>query len=204
VLASDDSLVYLLANGGYSVSEPDYPYVADVAYIGPEAYVATGDNLHAWNASTEATSTAFDADLAGLLAVAAGPDGSVYASDTDGGSPDLYQWTLGSTPTRLYSDFDVSTARARILFPGPRDLPYSCSTAGAIYNVADLADGSSAPVVFYAGGLTDVSACAYDPGDETWLLFSASTGVVRMDAQGRGQVVMAPEGSFTFVRASFY
>ena len=74
----------------------------------------------------------------------------------------------------------------------------------AALTMQSLAEDVSRPVAYYAGGLTDVSACAYDPGDASWLMFSPSVGVVRLDAQSRAEIVFEPTTSYTFVRASFY
>jgi hypothetical protein len=204
VLASGRQLFLLGADGTTTAASPTFPDTAAVAFDGATAYAVDGANLLTWSVADDTSTEAFSTALSGLVAVALGPSGSVYASDTDGGSPDLYQWFPGDSPVPLYADFDVSAARARVLFTGPADEAYACSAAGAFYRIADLASGSSTPVVFYAGGLTDVSACAYDPGDETWLLFSPSAGVIRVDAQGRGDVVFEPPASYTLVRANFF
>ncbi len=194
----------LQADGTVSSSTAAFPYALDLAVHDGEVYVATGDNLVAWNVAGDTTTSAFSAAKAGLVALGVSPDGGVYASDTDGGAPDLYRWVAGGTPTSLYADYDETASRARIVFPGPDGTPYGCSEAGAIYPIAALAEGSSRAVAFYNGGLTDVSACAYDPANETWLIFSPSVGVVRLDAQSRAEVVFEPVSSYTLVRASFY
>ncbi|MDP2312277.1 MAG: hypothetical protein Q8P41_05175 [Pseudomonadota bacterium] len=206
VLAYDGALYQLSADGTMKRAADPFPDALSVAFADNRAYVATGAGITTWFADDDTTdSVPFETTpLAGLVAVGLGPAGSVYASDTDGGAPDFYQWSVGSLPTSLYRDYDSSAARARIVFAGPEDAPYTCSEAGAIYAVSALAEGSSRPVVYYSGELTDVSACAYDPGDASWLIFSPTAGVVRLDAQSRSEVVLAPGSSYSFVRGAFY
>ena len=204
VVAAGGQLVLLGVGGGVLRAVDGYPYVRDVATRDNIVYVAAGDNLIAYDGIAETRNVAFTTTVTGLAAVSLGPDGLVYASDTDAGAPDLYTWDGAASPAAVHTDYDTSGARAQIVFAGPDGAPHTCSSAGAVYAVASLASGSSRPVAFYSGGLTDVSACAYDPGDETWLLFSPAVGVIRLDAQSRAEVVFEPVSSYTLVRASFY
>ncbi|MDP2310505.1 MAG: hypothetical protein Q8P18_31090 [Pseudomonadota bacterium] len=205
-LAADDALYRLSADGALKVARAEYPGVLDIAFADGFVYAATGDGVVTWNASDDtAEVAAFDAPVSGLVGVGRAPGASIYATDTDGGSPDLYQWSVGGgAPVVLHTDFDVSAARATIVFAGPDDQPYTCSAAGAFYSVADLAAGGSRHVAYYEGGLTDVSACAFDRGDGTWLLFSPSAGVIRLDMQSRAKVVLEPSSSYDLIRGGFY
>ena len=204
VLAYASTLYHLDQAGGVSVATGSFPDTLDLTFVQGVAYMANGANVVAWDSASDSTDTAFASSLRGVSGVGASTTANVYITDTDGGSPDLYQWSSGAEPTTLYTDFDGNSARARIVFAGPADAPHTCSTAGAIYAVSGLAEGNSRPLAYYSGGLTDVSACAYDPGDETWLLFSPTVGVIRLDAQSRSEIVFAPTSSYTLVRGSFY
>jgi len=204
-LAYDGALYQLKRDGEEKRAGTAFPDVLSLAVTDGVVYMATGDGLSSWNSANEVvTSARFDYALTGLVGVGVASAGSVFATDTNGGAPDLYEWSAGGTPAAVATDFDGSAARARIVFAGPEGAAYTCSAAGAFYAVADLVAGSSRPVAVYSGGLTDVSACAYDPGDSTWLLFSPSAGVIRLDAQNRAEIVFAPDSSTTLVRGGFY
>jgi hypothetical protein len=204
-LAYDSALYQLKSDGEQKRALIAFPDVLSLAAADGVVYMATGNGLTSWSSTDEVVTTAtFDPAVTGLVGVGVGVGGAVYATDTNSGAPDLYEWSAGGAPTVVAADFDGSAARARIVFAGPDGVAYTCSAAGAFYAVADLVAGSSRPVAVYSGGLTDVSACAYDPGDATWLLFSPTAGVIRLDAQNRAETVFAPDSSTTLVRGGFF
>ncbi len=205
VLAAGGTLIHLSAPDVVTRASIAYPDVLGLAYADGLAFVATGNGIATWDVESDTGETApFEAPVEGLTGITVQADGSVYATDTDGGAPDVYEWTVGAAPSVRYSDFDESGARARIVFVGPDEAPYTCSAAGAFYAVADLAAGNARTVAYYSAGLTDVSACAYDPGDGSWLLFSPAAGVIRLDAQSRATVLLGSSSSYTLVRGGFY
>jgi hypothetical protein len=204
VIGSGGQLHVLGADDSVRTASTTFAEVLDLSWVGDTVFVATRDNLVAWDPSADSAQEAFPDGLEGVVAVGRGPEDTVYATDTGDAAPDLYQWGNDGTPTLLYQDFDQNDARAGVVFAGPDDSPHVCSSAGAIYAVRNLVEGVSRPLAYYDSGLTDVSACGYDPGDGSWLLFSPSAGVIRLDAQSRGQVVYSPGGTFTLVRASFF
>jgi hypothetical protein len=200
-----DGLYRLAADGSVGQGPTEIRDVRDVAAADSGVYAAVGTNVVAWRPSTGSYEFAVDeseSDAVSALAPRAG--GGVLVLDTTGGSPDVYRWTVGSSVARLAEDFDDSASRALVVFAGPDDAPHTCSAAGGVYSVERLAAGEARPVAYYSGGLTDVSACAYDPGDGSWLLFSPSVGVIRMDADSRAEVAFAVPTSYTPVRASFF
>lgn len=178
--------------------------VLDVAVIGGMGWVATSDNVGWVDPAVGTPTLAYATSVDQVGAMAPKPGGGVYLTLIQGGVPSLYEWSGTGEPTLVTDAFDTTGARARILFVGPDDEPYTCSSAGGIYRVADLAAGTATPVVYYDGGLTDVSDCGWDAGDATWLVFSPTAGAVRIDAQGRGEVVVSAPDGFTLVRGNFF
>lgn len=205
-LAYDGGLYQLDSDGMMVRSSGTFLDTVAIDVADGIVYAATGGGLGTWDIANDIAGEApFAERLSGLSGVGVAADGSVYLSDTDGGAPDLYRWSIGGpAPTLLYTDFDGSSARARIVFPGPDDEPHTCSGAGAFYAVADLAEGNTRPIVSYAGGLTDVNACAFDPQNDTWLLFSPSGGVVRIDSANNAETMVEPSTSYTLKRAGFF
>jgi hypothetical protein len=119
-----------------------------------------------------------------LVAAAAGPDGSLYLVRELGGF-DLLQLLPSTTePLLLHDDFARSSAQGSAVFAGPDGTPYVCSSAGETYAVEALAADVTTPAVVPSVALSDVRACAYDPGDDTWLAFSPTRGVYRFDRTG--------------------
>ena len=201
VLLTDTATTRLLADGTAAASDQAFTDARDVAFRDGTMLVTTSTNLYAYDGTT--LETAFEEPLTSLRGMALATDYAV-AVDGDNETPDLYKWALGRDPIALYSDFDATDARVDTVFLGPDEEPYVCSSVGAIYKVSELDGGSDRPVAFYTGGATDISACAFDPGDDSWLLFSPALGVIRMDAQSRAEVVFEPPTAYTMVRAAFF
>ncbi len=109
----------------------------------------------------------------------------------------------GATLTERVRGYDASILRTRIVAWGPDDAPCLCTAVGAVYSIDALArDEAPAPLVYADLDMQDVSACAWDPGDGSWLLFSPTTGFVRADASGRAVVVAAPGASETYLHGN--
>ncbi len=195
---------WLAADGATSAA----PNVGDVAPIAAEVtgegvwvVSATDIAFGAWGDSTLAPIIQYDEPV--ILGAVRAPDGGVWYTRQDG-AIDLLRIGSDGVVDVVADDFDTSRGRARIVFAGPEGSPFVCTNVGAAYAVAELVAGRAAPTVYYAGGLTDVSACGYDPGDDTFLFFSPSAGIVRTDRFGRGQVVVPVPAGSTFVRANFF
>lgn len=124
---------------------------------------------------------------------------------TDSTRSGVDAWQLDSTgaPVATLAAFDTTAARGRDVFVGPENAPHGCSEAGAIYRLDRLASSPS-PVAFADLGLRNVSACAWDPGDGSWVIFDAGAGFVRIDAGGRARVVVPPPADGTFARGNFH
>lgn len=202
-LVTTDGLVWLVEDQ-VPTPLPLTQEVSDLALADGFAWLATELDVVAMNADGE-TRVAWSGDGAGTVgAIAAAPGGGVWITRIEGGVPSLYAWSGDGSPTLVTAAFDTTGARARVLFAGPDDEPHTCSAAGGVYAVADLAAGNGTPAVYYDGGLTDVAACGWDPGDETWLLFSPSAGALRVDAQGRATVAVSAPDGFTLVSGNFH
>ena len=109
----------------------------------------------------------------------------------------------GATLTERVRGYDASILRTRIVAWGPDDAPCLCTAVGAVYSIdALVGDEAPAPLVYADLDMQDVSACAWDPGDGSWLLFSPTTGFVRADATGRAVVVAAPGPNETYLHGN--
>ncbi len=144
------------------------------------------------------------------------PSDGVVALRRDDGAGWLAAWTDGNRTgialhaldgeggsTVAIAALTGDTARLRDVFTGPGGDPYGCSDVGAVYDLNALANGTTTPTSFPNLALNGVTACAWDPGDESWLLFAPSTGFVRMDGAGRATVVIAPPADGVFVHGNF-
>lgn len=203
VMATPGKVVWLIPDQDpIAVDIPEE--VKDVATVGRKAWLTTRDNVYVLEAGSGDGVAVLDQPADEVGAVAINPAGGVWFTTVMGGVPSLHAMTSDGQLSTVQEAFDTTGARARILFAGPDGEPYVCSTAGGVYRVADLAAGVRTPIVYFDGGLSDVTDCGWDDGDGAWLLFSASTGVVRVDAQGRGTVgIQAPE-EFSLVRGNFF
>ncbi len=104
--------------------------------------------------------------------------------DPSEGGPDLWQLDTSGNYVLVAADYDTSAKRATNVFVGPEDAPYGCSSVGAIYAIHDLEAGETDPRLFAVSDLTDVEDCAWDAGNETFLMYSPTVGVYRVDLKG--------------------
>lgn len=122
-------------------------------------------------------------------------------------SPDVFNINTSFEGKLAQADYDSSTALSTALALGPGAANYVCSSAGAVYATADLDDGDTgsvpAPSVVYPGALNDLSACAYDPGDESWLFGSPTLGVVRLSSAGVATTLYSPEAAYDIADIAF-
>ncbi len=109
----------------------------------------------------------------------------------------------GVALTERARGYDASVLRAQVVAWGPDGAPCLCTAVGAVYTIDALAhDDAPVPLVYANLGMQDVSACAWDPGDGSWLLFSPTTGFVRADATGRATVLAAPSANETYLQGN--
>jgi hypothetical protein len=142
-----------------------------------------------------------------LRGAAAASDGGLWLSRRPSRSDaaDLLRLLPDGTSGVAYLGFDlIENGRDAMVLEGPGGSPYVCSARGEPYAVDDLARGRVAPAVTPDVALDDVSACAYDPGDGSWLAFSPTRGAYRFDAAGRGTAVVSVPSGYTFVAGTFY
>lgn len=178
--------------------------VEDVAVAGRKAWLVTKDNVWMLETGTSDAVAVLELPADEVGAVAVNPAGGVWFTSIMGGVPSLHAISADGELSTVHEGFDTTGARARILFAGPDGEPYACSSAGGVYRVADVAAGVHTPVVYYDDGLNDVTECGWDDGDDTWLIFSKTKGVVRVDAQGRGTVALQAPEEFTLARGNFF
>lgn len=166
--------------------------------LGDAARILEATTLHTVNLGTTAapTSVAMPPDeFAASMATAA--DGAALVT-TFSDAAHLYG-SDGATLTERTRGYDASVLRTRVVAWGPDDAPCLCTAVGAVYSIDALArEDAPAPLVYADLGMQDVSACAWDPGDGSWLLFSPTTGFVRADATGRATVLAAPGANETY------
>ena len=173
---------------------------ADVESVGDYLWFAIGDNLYA--SDLDVWFKVFDLDLSRADHLGQG-DGILYlTAETDQGV-DLYSVDPAAVTWQpVYQH--LNGPRARNVFSGPGGAPFACSAAGAVYALDSLATGSAATVAFYSGTLSDVRDCGYDPGDDRYLLFSPTEGVLKIDARGTGEVLTGIPTGYAGIRANFY
>jgi hypothetical protein len=176
--------------------------VVDVDITADHAWIATGDQVYAVGLDSGEATPTFASDPGTISAIGLGGS-EILATVVAEGQVDLFDVTAGLALEKSLG-FDSTGARARGVFAGPDGEAFTCSNAGAVYRVADLEAGTFTPTVFYGGDLADVTECAWDPGDGTWLLVSSTGGVIRMDAQGRGTTLYTAPDEYTLVRGNFH
>ncbi|MFZ5477084.1 MAG: hypothetical protein ACOZNI_09945 [Myxococcota bacterium] len=196
-----DTTLYALTSAGTGALDAFVP-VLDVELTEGLVWTAHEDDVVSWDPEAATSTGSFATDPGTIVAIGAVGTG-VYATVAADGTPDLFDVSVGGAIER-HLDFDGSTARAHGVFAGPDGEPFTCSNAGAIYRVSDLVAGDRRPAVFYDGDLADVTDCGWDEGDDSWLIVSASAGVLRLDAQGRGTSLVTPPSGYVVVRGNFY
>jgi len=120
---------------------------------------------------------------------------TIEVVDLDRSSPDL--WALDITSmklNRVARDFDDQEARSRLPFGGRDDLPWSCTSAGAVYDLSALQGGILEPERLIDLTTTDVIDCDYDAGSDEVIMFSVDAGVLRVDAAGAVDRFSLPAG----------
>ena len=136
--------------------------------------------------------TVIDGDFGELYGLFVGSNEDVYALDYDGSHSSVF--TVDSeagTAEKTVSGFDDGL-RSVGAFVGHQGEIYSCSRAGAIYNVNDLSDGNAVPVAFADDLLdSDAGACGYDATTGSYIIGS-SNAIYRLERDGTVQEISAP------------
>ena len=101
-------------------------------------------------------------------------------------------------------DYDVDSALSDAVALGPDGETFVCSAEGAISAITSLPAGDRTAMLVYDGSVSDVVACTWDKGDDTWVLGSPSVGIIRIDSAGRSEIVFEPPNGYTVLDISFY
>ncbi len=133
-----------------------------------------------------------------------GNDRVAFVTDVAEGGPDLYKILEGGDEELVAPDYDTSATRGANVFVGPEDRPYACRTSGEVYSVDDLIAGRVKALVILEGGVDDVTSCAWDPGDSSWLFYSPTRGVFRVSEEGEAVQVHELSEGFAYDRVYWY
>jgi hypothetical protein len=122
----------------------------------------------------------------------ASPNGEVYALGYDGEASSVLAIDAeAGTASKTIESFDDGL-RSVGAFVGHQDEIYSCSRAGAIYNVSDLRDGDTVPAAFASELLeSNAAACGYDATTASYIIGSEDA-IYRLERDGTVQEISAP------------
>lgn len=187
VLTALDESLYTMSRGTLSFVGTLDDIVTDIAPGEQFFYIATPSSLYRGSSQGfELLNTGF-IELDSLFWADAAQS-LLYLVDRGGagGHPSLYSYTPGTGGfAEELAGYDTTRNRSEDGFLGPGEQPFVCSAAGGVFAIADIAAGTTVPERIATGGLTDVFDCAYDPGTDEVMIFSASRGVLRVGAGGR-------------------
>ncbi|MSQ03193.1 MAG: hypothetical protein EXR71_15100 [Myxococcales bacterium] len=204
LLVGVGGLYKLDADGGTTVADGVVPEDEqyDTTRLGRHLLVADQGGLRAMSADlTEIAEVLRSGSLSEIRHVGGGEKRAYYV-DPSAGGPDLWMVDTKGTVELVTKDYDTSLTRATNVFVGPEQEPFACSQAGAVYSIKKIIGGDARPVAYYDDDddFDDVSDCAYDPGDESFLIYSRSRGVFRVDEGGRGDQVSTPSSGYDYAR----
>lgn len=180
--------------------------ITDVEYADDNYYwFAVHDDVYAYDIRAQLTHSMFSGGLVEATGIGMG-DRLLFAADWADGHPDVFALAVNHTSVDTIAvDVPGDPDLSRNPFAGPEDAPYGCTLSGAIYAIDGLADGSDTSWVAHLDeGLADVTDCGWDPGDGSWLLASASTGIWRLAADGTATNVAKLPRTVRGLRANFY
>lgn len=198
--------VFLLNGDATSTSissAPEY-LIADVAWYGGYVLV-TGMSDQGFLSLFDPVAgdgSSLETDVAPFGGIAVSGDASrILYLDAQ---PTLYAVDTSFNVKEKAKAYDVDSALSDAVAIGPDGETFVCSAEGAIYAVTSLQAGDRKALVVYDGTISDVIACTWDKGDETWVLGSVSVGIIRIDSAGRSEIVFEPPNGYTVADISFY
>jgi len=205
ILVAVGGIVQLLPDGTVGEkSEGPGSSAYDVTHLGPYLLAAYQGGLAELSADFSYQNEVVPAGTLAEIRFAGGNASLAYYVDPSSGGPDLWSLDTAGNAQLLLPDYDTSLTRGTNVFVGPDDKPFACSSAGAIYDVGALNDGNTHPYAYFDDGLSDVSDCAWDAGNKTFLLYSATRGVLRVDLYGHGTYVFTPSAGYDYARVFWY
>lgn len=201
-----DGAVMFLGEGG--VEAPEFTpgaRVSDVELGEGWAWAATATGVYAFDYDRFTPALIFAATAAQVPSMASSGEELWFSAFVEGQGADLWHALGNDDATTLVPDFDPNGGRSAITFLGPDGKPLTCSTAGAVYDPASLAAGSTTPVVYAEVSPPDVRDCGWDEGGGVFYVLSATQGMIAVDPEGGPPEVIVPPvaGSVVF-RATFY
>lgn len=172
----------------------------DTTRLGRHLLVAYQGGLQTLSADLAEIASVLESGSLSEIRYVGGSENRAFFVDPSAGGPDL--WTVdGDGNVQLVKeDYDTSLTRATNVFVGPEEAPFACSPAGAVYSINKIIGGDARPVAYHDDDFADVSDCAYDPGDGSFLIYSASRGVFRIDEGGRADQVSTPSTGYVYAR----
>jgi len=176
----------------------------DVTHLGPDMVASFQGGLVRVSADGAASEPIVMPGTFTEIRHVGGSQNVAFFVDPSTGGPDLWAVDTAFSYWQIAEDYDTSLTRAINVFVGPDDKPYACSDSGAVYALEELMAGSSRPVAYYDNDFDDVGDCAWDDGDDSFLLYSPSQGVFRIDADGRGERVATPSTGYDYGRVYWY
>ncbi len=173
--------------------------VVALALVGDELWVIGADTLGVVDLAGSAQ--VYEEELpAGTLSDVSGgyyapSRGAIDMVDLDADTPDLWSWSLGSEALEVsLQDFDSVSSRARLPFAGADERAWSCTAAGGVHRLEDLAAGDRTLERLIDRSLDDLVACGYDPGSDEVIMFSAQAGILRVSPDGTDAQLSLPSG----------
>lgn len=205
VLVGEDA-VHLLHAGGNAEYQTGGTGTArfDVTTLGSRLAVALQGGVVTVDETMENGKEIIPFGTHGEVNFVGGNSRQAFFADLTSGGPDLWLISTGEVATLVYEDYDTSVTRGANVFVGPEDKPYACSPTGGVYSVDDLAAGKVRAVSSVEGGLDDITSCAYDPGDGSWLAYSATAGVFRTSEAGETSQVHELSAGYEYARITWY
>lgn len=203
VVAAGGAFAALAPDGGINVtaSVPDVT-VYDIDVATGHAWLAVGTNYVSFDYTSGLTPLLSDGYGTVRSSTLAGP--TVFTTDCSDGKPDLFAFDAATGAQVDHGvDFAGDCGFGDNVFAGPDAEPWQCRSDGALFRIADLAGGDSAPFAA-PSGFSDVRDCAFDPGDSSFLLLDGARGLYRLTPDGvLTRVWEAPTG-YSVARANFF
>lgn len=176
----------------------------DISHLGPDMLAAYQGGLTRVSADMSVNEQVVPLGTLTEIRYVGGNSRVAFFVDPSSGGPDLWKIDTSWEYGQVLTDYDTSLTRASNVFPGPDDKPYACSPVGSIYSVEAVSAGQTRAEAVYDGTLDDVSDCTWDPGDESFILYSPTAGLFRIDVDGRSEQVAEASTGFAYGRVAWY